>query len=143
MITVKFDLSKFSEAKVRKLIGDKVAEVTERVALKTYNYLVGFADWPYWSGSYISSWKIGIGSPDRSFNAPATRTTNGPSVTYSVPDIEFHLPNKNQPYQKIYISNSTPHAFKVEYEGTKSNDYHPWLTATVARNNTVQTFKFF
>jgi hypothetical protein len=135
MVTIGFRIPQGALEACRKQIESKLARVVADVAVKTYNNLL-HQDFPYWSGSYISSWNISAGSPDTNYNTPlwtrgvyiAPRESRGITVPSA--------------YTKVYISNYTPHASLVEYSGTKTSNFQPWYIATSARNNTVLTYKY-
>lgn len=135
-----FNTSQFDLDKIRSLIEKKISETTERVALKIYNSIL-LNEFPFYSGSYISSWNINVGSPDTSFNPPSDWGTKGPNVQYAVPQIKYDLGNIN-PYQSVFISNYAPHAAIVEFDGTPRHP-DPWMIAHHAANSSVSSFRFF
>ena len=136
MVTIGFKIPAGALEACKKQIEAKLAGVVADVAVKTYNNIL-HQDFPYWSGSYISSWNISVGSPDRTYNEPVW--TRG---VYIAPREARNI-TLPTPYQTVYISNYTPHAGLVEYQGTKTSGFQPWHIATSARNNTVLGYKFF
>lgn len=144
MITVKFDLSKFDAAKIHRLIGNKVAEVVAKTTSLVYNSIT-LGEYPYWSGQYAASWTLNIGSPEYVYlpDAGYSSTGRGAAFHYSRPNPKQVLPNYAAPYSKGYVVNTSDHAYKIEYEGTKTSDFHPWLIAHMARTNAVMGAKFF
>lgn len=137
---IEFKVSKSTLANLQKALELKSAEVVEKTALKLYNSIL-MNEFPFYSGSFISSWRVGIGEMDKSFNAPADWGTKGPNVQYPVPSVKFDI-GTVLPYQEVHVSNSAPHAYKVEYEGTKTSDYRPWMIAHHARTQAVMSYKF-
>lgn len=135
-----FDFSQFNIAGFTKAIENHVVEVTESLATKVYNHII-LNDYPYWSGSYISSWNINIGSIDPSYNEPPSWGSSEEKVSYSVPEIVNKL-HGLKPYQAVYVSNATPHAEKIEDSGTKTSEYTPWKIAYHAFNNVSKSFVY-
>jgi hypothetical protein len=135
MVTIGFKIPAGALEACRRQIEEKLSRVVVDVAAKTYNNIL-HQEFPYYSGAYISSWRISVGSPDRSFNEPlwqrgvylAPREVRGLSIASA--------------YQPVYISNYAPHAGKVEYEGTPKHS-DGWYIATAAKNNTILSYKFF
>lgn len=126
-------ISKAAFKNVEKYIKKRVTEITESVSLKIYNGII-LGEYPYWSGSFISSWRLSIGSPDTSYNAP------GNIGQYSVPGVKYDL--KVRFGQTVFISNNAPHAYQVEFMGTPRHKGEGWYVAHHAVNNTVLTYKF-
>lgn len=134
-MATRMEINPRSFANITKEVQKKAQEIAKDVAIEIYNTIVaGGVDIPYWSGSYISSWNISVGSPDYSYS-PRT----GIPDSYSVPDPVWDLGGVGY-NQKIYITNAAPHADKVEYEGTPT---HPggWYVATHAKNQVVMGYK--
>jgi hypothetical protein len=125
---------------VENYIKGEVARITESVGLKTYNSIV-MGEYPYWSGSYVTSWNLSVGAPKFSINEPAGKNE------YPRPDESYYLINrKGNEYnvqfgQIVYLTNATPHAMQVEYEGTPTHD-GGWYIAHEAVNQTVLSYKF-
>lgn len=139
-MNVGFNTSQFDLEKIRRLIEKKSSEVVEHVALKTYNAIL-LNEFPYYSGSYISSWNINVGAPDTSFNAPSAWGTRGPNVQYAIPEVKYDIDQVN-PYQSVFISNYAPHAYQVEFNGTPKHP-DPWMIAHHAVSSASTSFRFF
>lgn len=120
MITVTFTVSDISSLK--QALQLKLAQKVGRTAEKIYNKIVsGEISTPYYSGSYISSWNINVGSINGSFNyEPWKKGT-------------FFAPDQSQglfapPNTPVYVSNLVPHASRVENDGTPKHP-EPWKVA--------------
>lgn len=135
MLKVSVKIPDAAMRKVKQAIEAKLKEHLELISLQIYNYIVTH-DYPYYSGSYASSWNIQSGTPDKSFNKPLLNRGY-----YPEPDVKMAL-KVNNVYDKVYISNYTPHAAQVELSGTP-NHPTPWLIATEARNATIMRYRFF
>lgn len=136
MLKATVRIPKSSMDKLKRIIEAKCVQVLEEVSLKTYNYIVGPSEHPYFSGSYIASWNISVGSMDSSYKQPMMQRG-----VYKSPNLKFDL-NIQNPYQAVYITNSAPHAAQVELEGTPTHEY-PWMVAASARNATLMSYRFF
>ena len=135
MVTIGFRIPQGALEACRKQIESKLSRVVADVAVKTYNSIL-HQEFPYYSGSYISSWNINIGSSDRSYNEPVWQRG-----VYIAPR-EARAITLPSAYSKVYLTNAAPHAYQVEYEGTPKHS-GGWEIATAARNNTVMSYKFF
>ncbi len=126
-------------AKLTKSIKRQIAKRVEDVGLKVYNTIVlgelTGVESPYFSGAYISSWEISKGIPRTKFNEPQNirNVYARPGPKLDLGGVKFG--------QRVFISNASPHASIVEYEGTPTHP-QPWLTATHARNQVVMTYKY-
>lgn len=132
---------KVSDAAIEKLIESvkkSITKITEDVAIQTYNLIVANErQYPYWTGSYISSWNIQAGTPNTDYNL-----SNDPNTeTFPIPDIKYQLEGINFG-EWVYITNAVPHAYLVEYMGTPTHEHEGWFTATHAVNQTVMTYKY-
>ena len=136
-MSIRFKIDKSSLKSVNGFIEKQLTKITEQVGVKTYNQIL-LGSYPYWSGSYISSWNISSGSPDKTVNAPPKDRSQN---VYAVPEIIYRVENV-QPYQPIYISNYTPHSYKVEYMGTKYSPHEGWYVATNAVNTISLSYRF-
>ena len=136
MVTIGFRIPQGALDACKKQIEAKLATIVADVATKTFNSIL-HQDFPYYSGSYISSWNISVGSRDSSYNDPVWQRG-----VYMAPR-EVKMLSVPSAYTKVYISNSTPHAAMVELDGTKTSNFQPWHIATSARNNTVLGYKLF
>lgn len=126
-----------SVAAIKKAVERKARESVELVALKIYNTIVTGSeggDYPYYSGSYISSWNIQYSSPDTSYNKPYRNRGY-----YIAPSPVLGLSGEGN---VIYISNYVPHAGQVELEGTPSHP-SPWMQAHRAVNDVIGKYRFF
>lgn len=143
MIKVTTEIKQEDIDRIKKYINKFVAKTMEKVALWTYNSIVHNSE-PYWSGAYLSSWNISIGSPDKSYNTPPEyKKGKPPEFTYPHPSEIYYFTVKEEDIKKsIYITNAIPYASMIEYEGTPKHE-SPWMIATHARNNVVGSFKFF
>lgn len=138
MIEVK--ISAEGQRKLKKSIEKHVAKLMARTATQIYNAIL-VNNYPYWSGAYMASWNIGIGSPDHS-HVPLPKNIGGPpDVTYDVPDLIMDV-NVLSPYQPVYISNAVPYAEQIEYVGSPLHPT-PWMVATHATNLVVKKARFF
>lgn len=135
MVTIGFRIPQGALEACKKQIESKLATIVADVATKTYNSILR-SSWPYYSGSYISSWNISVGSKDSSYNDPVWQRG-----VYLAPR-EVKTLSVPSAYTKVYISNSTPHAMQVEIDGTPTHD-GGWYIAAHARNNTLGSYKFF
>lgn len=135
MVTIGFKISANALDTLRKQVEETLSRVVVDVAVKTYNNIL-HQEFPYYSGSYISSWNISVGSPDTSYNEPLWQRG-----VYLAPR-EAKTLSIASPYQTVYISNYTPHAYQVEYDGTPKH-LGGWYIATAAKNNTIMSYKFF
>ena len=144
-MNVRFVVDKKSMTSVKKFIEKSLASITEQVALKTYNHIVDpleVGSYPYYTGSYISSWKITTvpngknDAPNKEYNP-----SNVEAGHYARPSIIYDI-GTVLPYEKIIISNYSPHSYKVEYMGTPKHSQQGWYVANHAVNNTVMTYKF-
>lgn len=135
MLKVSVKIPDASLKAIKKAVEAKLMKVVEEVSLKTYNYILTH-DYPYHSGSYISSWNINVSSPDRSFNAPAEPNK------YPAPTVKLDL-NLSNPYQKVYLTNYAPHSYQVEVIGTPTHPNDGWYIAAEARYNTLLSYRFF
>jgi hypothetical protein len=120
-------------------IKKSMSKITEKVGVQIYNAVISGEgiNYPYWSGSYVSSWRITIGTP-------------APSGDYNI----AHRPNVFQPPthitdlagdatfgQHIFITNNVPHAAQVELIGTPRHPDGGWHTAAHAVNQIVYGYK--
>lgn len=140
MITVSASVSKASIARCKAYIDKQIAIRVAKAGTKIYNTIVGGKlnqDFPFWSGAYISSWNYNFGSVDTSYNESPSNTKGAPAIKYQRPRQQSITPNLSAPYTPLYISNSVPHAYKVEFEGTPKH-LEPWMVAT----NAVNAFKY-
>lgn len=135
MLKVTVSVPEASIKAIKKAIEKKLIQVLEDVSLQTYNYILT-NEYPYFSGSYISSWNINAGSPDTSYNAPLLNQN-----AYPVPTVKMQLGISNA-YQPVYISNYAPHSMDVEVLGTPRHPT-PWLIAAGARNHTLMSYRYF
>lgn len=135
MITFKVNVPEASLKTIKAAIDRKVAEVLEFAALKTYNYILTH-EYPYWSGAYVSSWNISVGSPDTSFNV--SKLDKG---VYLPPEIRFDLGTVGA-NDTIFISNYASHSYQIEYDGTPRHDGGYYI-ANQAVNNTLMSSKYF
>lgn len=135
MLKVTVTVPEASIKAIKKAIEKKLIQVLEDVSLKTYNYILTH-DYPYYSGSYIASWNINVGSVNRSYKAP------GEPNDYSPPMLQKSL-NISNPYQTVYLSNYAPHSYQVEVLGTPSHPKDGWYIAAEARYNTLMSYKFY
>lgn len=135
MITVSVKIPEATLTKVRKAIEVKLKAHVEEIALHAYNYIVTH-EYPYYSGSYASSWNIRGGAPDKSYKKPEFKRG-----VYPEPDVkrDFNITNV---YQTIYISNYVPHAAEVELVGTPTHTF-PWRIAAEAKNATLMKYRMF
>lgn len=133
---------KISNADIKALtkhIEQQTADIMETIGIKTYNAITAQGNFPYWSGSYISSWKISTGtsSPsDKSYNPPDQRTRDKypvPPNVYDIGEVKYG--------ESVFISNYAPHAAMVESEGTPTHPDGGWHTGTAAINEVVGSYK--
>ena len=117
--------------RVRERIADKVKQLVQDTAEEVWIRIVEGQpgnEYPYWSGSYISSWQVSFGnSVPRSYNEVELSASG-----LSIPGI-YRAPGRDIPavpsaYTVVNISNAAPHASEVEHDGTPS---HPtgWFVA--------------
>ena len=131
---IKFEVSKKKLDKLEKFIKKKLTQITENVGVQTYNMILT-GEYPYYSGSYISSWNISVGSPDLKYNVPS-----GLRGAWSIPEVIYSLSGVSFG-QNIYITNAAPHASLVEYEGTPTHPENGWYIAAHAKNQILLTYK--
>ena len=139
MLKFSVTVSEASIAAIKKAVEAKAREVMELAAVKIYNTIVTGSeggDYPYYSGSYISSWTIQAGSPKTAFKQPYFN----PGM-YDAPDPVLGIKGGEQT-QVIYISNYAPHAGQVELSGTPRHTM-PWMQAHMAVNDVVGKYRFF
>jgi hypothetical protein len=135
-VRIEMHVDKSAISRLEKYIKRRIAEKTKDVGLNVYNTIVlDLVDSPYYSGSYISSWRISAGLPTFSYNESA-----GLPNQYTAPNPKLDLGGVMFG-QKVYITNSAPHAKQVEYEGTPRHE-GGWFTATHAKNVVVMSYKF-
>ena len=139
---ISFKINPESLKNLEVAIGRKVAEATAITASVAYNAAI-HQDEPRWSGLYNASWDIAIGKPsDRVLAAPSVKFGK-PDVTYQPPYNKFQEPYYQAPFTPIYVSNTAKHAYKVEYEGTRTHPQGGWMIAAYAKNQALQKFKLF
>lgn len=132
-------ISEASLAAIKAAVEDKAREVMEMTAVRIYNKIVTGsegADFPYYSGSYIASWKIQSGSPNTSYKQPYWNKN-----LYDAPDPVLGV-SGGEKANVIYVSNYVPHAGQVELDGTPTHP-SPWMQAHYAVNDVVGKMKFF
>jgi len=134
-MNVSFKISQSALLKLEESLKKSITKITKEAAVKTYNNIVGGSDFPYWSGSFISSWKISVGSRDSEYNL-----ANIPGV-FDIPHQITDVPGSVHFGERIYITNSTPHAYQVEVLGTPLHPHEGWFTAAHAVNQTVLSYK--
>lgn len=132
---LKFDvkISEASLAAIKAAVEAKAREVMEMTAVRIYNKIVTGsegADFPYYSGSYIASWKIQSGSPNTSYKQPYWNKN-----LYDAPDPVLGVSGAEK-VNTIYVSNYVPHAGTVELDGTPTHP-SPWMQAHYAVNDVV------
>ena len=116
-----------------------VAKLTENVGVQMYNAVISGegVNYPYWSGSYVSSWRITIGVPASSSDYNLAHRPNvfqpPPHIPNMVGDVTFG--------QHIFITNNVPHATQVELTGTPRHPDGGWHTAAHAVNQIVYGYK--
>lgn len=135
MLKVSVKIPDASLKAIKRSIEAKLKERLELVALQAYNYIVTH-EYPYYSGSYASSWNIQAGTPDKSYNQPLLNRGY-----YPEPDVKLGF-KVNNVYDKVFISNYTPHARMIELSGSPTHPT-PWLIAASARDATVLRYRFF
>jgi len=131
---IKFEVSKKNLNRLENFIKKKLAQITENIGVQTYNMILT-GEYPYYSGSYISSWNLSVGSPDMNYNVPSglRGAWTPPEIVYGLGEISFG--------QKVYITNAAPHASLVEYEGTPTHPENGWYIAAHAKNQILLTYK--
>ncbi len=143
------DFSKFNADSLTKAIEKHVKDVTEQIAVRTYNYILD-NEFPYFSGAYISSWRISAGSIDYSFNpAPAFQPAERDvgireSISRGIHEVPTNINSVIglKPFESVYITNSVPHAYKVENEGTNTSKFLPWKIAAHSVNNALVGYNY-
>lgn len=135
---IKFEVSPKAIKNLEASIKKKISQVVEKVGVQVHNAVVT-GNYPYYSGSYISSWNISKGSADLEYNEPS-----GLRSAWAKPEVIYDLNFLGGVSfgQRVYITNATPHARMVEFEGTPTHSEDGWFTATHARNQIVLTYKF-
>ena len=137
MIAVR--LSADAKVKLRKMIDRKVADVAAKAATVAYNTAISYKE-PYWSGQFAASWQVSHGAP-ASLYLPATgRDSSGAGAAMHYPrhtQVSV-LPDYASPYQKIYVSNTAPHAMMIEYEGSP-NHAGAWKIAFSSKQSAMKS----
>jgi len=139
MLAVRLDIPSGAMQKLERSIKSSITKAVKNVGLQVYNTIVmgnmtGVKS-PYFSGSYLSSWNISVGIPKASYNVPT-----GVPDTYPPPSPQLELGNIVYG-QKVFITNTAPHARQVEEIGTPT---HPggWFVAEHAKNQVVMSYRF-
>ena len=133
---VTMSTSKWNLAEVKARIDAHVRSRVQVVFQGVWFSVVGGdmgADFPYWSGGYVASWRVGQGTPDRSFTLSDITTPGAHKAPVPV------APHVVDAYGKVYVSNSAPHASMVEHTGTPTHLY-PWQVAASARNHVMRFY---
>lgn len=143
MVTVGFRIPQGALEACKKQVEAKLATIVADVATKVYNHII-LGEYPYWSGEYIASWNVSVGTKAYAYQASVgySDTGKGAAAHYARPTATSLLRSAS-PYDKFYITNSAGHAMKIEYEGSPTQPTEPWRIAVSARNNTVGSYKFF
>ena len=139
---ISFKVNPTSLKALETAISRRVAEVTARAASVAYNTAIGNTK-PVWSGTFRASWDISWGSPSNERLEHPTNTGGKPSVYHVRPYEQSALPQYSAPFTAAYVSNTADHAYKVEYEGTKTHPDGGWHIALHAKNQTLQRFRLF
>lgn len=141
---ISIDTSQFDLTKARKLIDKFVAKKVSQIASATYNTILSNTK-PKWSGQYLASWTINVGSPEYKGlpDAKPSKSHGGADRYYPKAGKQSVLINPDSPYQKVYITNDAHHAMMVEYEGTPTHPAEGWMIAHHALTTTVSQFRFF
>jgi hypothetical protein len=106
---IELDFSAFNLKGMEKALEDHVLRVKNTYVVKSWNMLMThdfrrisyLSNHPYWSGQFMASWRIGVGSIDTSFAEHV-----GVEGFYDTPSTIVTAP-QSQVYQSIYISNAT------------------------------------
>lgn len=138
------DTSNFDLLKARKIIDKFLARRVSTISSGIYNNILTNTK-PKWSGQYLASWSISIGSPDYTYLPNPTRVGDKgyPSIHYPKNGQQTLLVPNDNPYQRVYITNASDHAMQVEYNGTPTHPGEGWMIATNALNTAVSSFRFF
>jgi hypothetical protein len=70
---------------------------------------------PVWSGSFLASWNMQIGSPDFTFYVDPYPNPSNPLPPKPTPNLKFDSPTS---LSTIYITDAVPYAGKIQREGT-------------------------
>ena len=96
-----------------------VAELMRRVILRTpYGrpelWKNGYGEWAlangYKAGALRANWNVSIGSPDLTYNPDKKDPTGGKTIALGVAKAMI-------PAKTYFISNATPYAARIEYDG--------------------------
>lgn len=133
---------------LKKKMERAIALKTAHVAAKIYNSIIisGEGDgFPYWSGAYINSWSINQ-------TGKGGDVKQGDPGEYNIPGLRYVEPNYSAPYAPWFVANDYSRydrktgeklgggmAYQIEYRGTKTSQYTPWMTLHEA----VNYLKFF
>ena len=133
---IKLKVSKADLMKVKKELLEKANDIRDDFAVKTYNSIVtNESHYPYWTGSYISSWNITVGDKKGKTNKSDVEDEFSPPA----PVTNLTFSSLGQP---VYISNYAEHAYQVEYLGTGTHHHEGWFTANHALNTTRLSYKY-
>ena len=133
-------LSADAKVKLRKMIDRKVADVAAKAATVAYNTAISYQ--VKWSGTYRASWQVVHGLEVAEHLKHPSNKSGKPDVVYSAPSKRSVLPDYNNPYQMIRVTNTARHAMTVEYDGTP---YHAagWMIAFSSKQSTLHALKLF
>ena len=134
-MSIKFEIEKGAVQKVKEYLEEQALEIFEQLSVRTYNNIMEQRNFPYYTGSYISSWNIQAGGEDTSINLSNIKGA------YAVPSQITNIPGITLG-DKVSITNYVPYAYEIEFEGTYKSDYEPWMTANHAVNIAVSTYKY-
>ena len=142
-MNINFNTSQFDLEKIRKVIENKIVDVRNKTLIRVYNIIATMDEYPYWSGTYMASFNISVGSPDMSHVPLPTNSHGQASVHYARPrERSLGTVTDTNPYQTGYITNAVPHAYKVEFVGTPKHP-DPWMIAHHAVNSVRTSLRFF
>ncbi len=142
MISFKVDPSAWRN--LEQAIARKVAEVVANTASIAYNTAIQHQS-PYWSGQYFASWDVTFDRPSTVVlpNVGKAKQGKGASYHYARPLLISVIPNYTSPYSTAYVTNTSDHAYMIEYEGTPTHPDDGWKIAFHAKNQALAQVRLF
>ena len=118
-------------AKLLQKAGDKVAILIQKTCLELQTSMVEMA--PVDSGRFKNNWQVGLGSINTDTSAPPDKSGTG-----SISRAKAALVNWKAG-ETIYLTNSLPYAYRLEYEGWSKQAPSGFVRLTV--QNYAQALK--
>ena len=79
---------------------------------------------PVWSGSFIASWNLSIGSPNFTYTLAKPKDPENPLSPKPMPEIKFRGTQftSKTAFDTIYLTNAVPYAKEIQVLGTKYSE---------------------